>query len=639
MADDRFTLPLRPLIEKRDRPDPLPLEIAQINAQWGSFRDVSEESLRAKIEEEKSKEYTIEEEEGEGAGAELDTTERLDQLYKRRAEIIQFAMQAHMEAMFALDFVSMLLSKHTPPQAETSMSAYLKQVAPLGSLHSEIINPPPKSEAVVRDTKTVSRGWRLQSFNAAADKLLKSASRLENEVASETRYWHEVLAVKDKGWKLCRLPRQGQTLGVQYGFLEATPIFRDRGLAALRRSEDGTLILDKGLVPTKAKTVRVRVKDRGIITGCSKPYRSAAQDPDSIEGRILQARDTLYEEELFHELFREARIMGSQGVTTRQNLVQFPVSEEQEILLDLVDPDQEVYVDDEATKSEEHNVLADALAHSIRILLCYAHRQNLRRRTQPPPALSPKRRHIPEYQLLRPIMAYLQHSFHVRWLETFMKDVYGVLQSAGLSCSFTATPYSSVNLSNIDRSVPKVEGLIRQFLLPLESTFSADLLTPQSSFKVKSRTNLSVPPFGTQFEILLNLPHYPDVHPPHRIGLHDQAANIITHFIMLDIVAAIELQTSPALSISKTEAKSVSWEATYPHHGELLSVSIDGKQKKMKVILSRDELTIQTYDVLGLERYSRATPETTPGLQTHTWKAGPTTAPSLMEYVAAVSQR
>jgi mediator of RNA polymerase II transcription subunit 17 len=419
----------------------------------------------------------------------------------------------------------------------------------------------------------------------------------------------------------------------------ATPIFRDRGLAALRRSEDGALILDKGLVPTKAKTVRVRVKDHGIITGCSKPYRSAAQDLDSIEGRILQARDTLYEEELFHELFREARIMGSQGVTTRQNLLQFPVSEEQDILLDLVDPDQEAYVDGEETKSEEHNVLADALAHSIRILLCYAHRQNLRRRTQPPPPLSPKRRHIPEYHLLRPVMAYLQHSFHVRWLETFMKDVYGVLQSAGLSCSFTATPYSSVNLFNIDRSVPKVEGLIRQFLLPLESTFSADLLTPQSSFKVKTRTNLSVPPFGTHFEISLNLPHYPDVHPPNRIGLHDQAATIITHFIMLDIVAAIESQTSPASSIAKTEANSVPWEATYPHHGELLAVSSDGKQTKMKVILSRDELVIQTYNVQGAERYRRATPETTPALQTHTWKAGPTTAPSLMEYVAAVSQR
>lgn len=125
-----------------------------------------------------------------------------------------------MEAMFALDFVSLLLSKHTPRQAEMSMSAYLKQVAPLGSLNSEIVNPPPKPESAARDTKNVSRGWRLQNFNSAASKLLDSATRLEAEVASETRYWDEVLAVKEKGWKVSRLPRERQALGVQYGFLE-----------------------------------------------------------------------------------------------------------------------------------------------------------------------------------------------------------------------------------------------------------------------------------------------------------------------------------------------------------------------------------------------------------------------------------
>lgn len=127
-----------------------------------------------------------------------------------------------METMFALDFVSLLLSKHAPRQAETSMSAFLKQVAPVGSLNADIINPPPKPETAVSDTKSVSRGWRLQSFNAAANKLLKAASRLEEEVASETKYWGEVLAVKDKGWKVCRMPRERQTLGVQYGFLEGT---------------------------------------------------------------------------------------------------------------------------------------------------------------------------------------------------------------------------------------------------------------------------------------------------------------------------------------------------------------------------------------------------------------------------------
>lgn len=125
-----------------------------------------------------------------------------------------------METMFALDFVSLLLSKHAPRQSENSMSAFLKQVAPVGSLNSEVVHSPPKSESATKDVSTVSRGWRIQNFNAAANKLLNAASRLEGEIESETRYWTEVLAVKDKGWKVCRLPRERQALGVQYGFLE-----------------------------------------------------------------------------------------------------------------------------------------------------------------------------------------------------------------------------------------------------------------------------------------------------------------------------------------------------------------------------------------------------------------------------------
>lgn len=89
---DSFRLPLRPFIEKRDRPDTLPRDIAQINAQWGSFRELNEASLREKIEADKHKDSWEEEDEGEQASTELDTSERMDQLYKRRAEIIQFAL-------------------------------------------------------------------------------------------------------------------------------------------------------------------------------------------------------------------------------------------------------------------------------------------------------------------------------------------------------------------------------------------------------------------------------------------------------------------------------------------------------------------------------------------------------------------
>jgi mediator of RNA polymerase II transcription subunit 17 len=89
---DSFNLPLRPVIQNRDRPDSLSRDIAQINAQWGSFRELSEASLRERIEADKNKDPWEEEDEVEKEAADFDTSERMEQLYKRRAEIIQFAL-------------------------------------------------------------------------------------------------------------------------------------------------------------------------------------------------------------------------------------------------------------------------------------------------------------------------------------------------------------------------------------------------------------------------------------------------------------------------------------------------------------------------------------------------------------------
>lgn len=95
---DSFTLPLRPIIEKRDQKDSLPAEIAQINSQWGSFRDVTEDSLRAEIAAEKDKDAEVShKEDAQKPSADVDTTERLEQLYKRRAEITQFALYGHLD--------------------------------------------------------------------------------------------------------------------------------------------------------------------------------------------------------------------------------------------------------------------------------------------------------------------------------------------------------------------------------------------------------------------------------------------------------------------------------------------------------------------------------------------------------------
>lgn len=100
------------------------------------------------------------------------------------------------------------------------MTPYVKQKIPSGSLGIDRIRTPDRTEANKRDIEIVSKGWKLESFSSAANSLLEAATRLHKEVAAETKYWSEVLTIKEKGWKICRLPRERQTLGVQHGFLE-----------------------------------------------------------------------------------------------------------------------------------------------------------------------------------------------------------------------------------------------------------------------------------------------------------------------------------------------------------------------------------------------------------------------------------
>lgn len=192
-----------------------------------------------------------------------------------------------------------------------------------------------------------------------------------------------------------------------------------------------------------ARHVRVRVKQGNQVFASSKPTGNGANDADPIEQRILQARDSVFEEELFHELVREARAMAGCRVTTRQNLIHIPVSDEMEILLDLVDADaHEDHV--ERNSVQDDSRLADGLSYAIRILLCFAHRQNLRRRTQIPRPLTTTRPTTPEYHLLRPALAYLQHLSHARWLESFFNDIYSVLGDAGLDMpEWTSNTYTS----------------------------------------------------------------------------------------------------------------------------------------------------------------------------------------------------
>ena len=101
-----------------------------------------------------------------------------------------------------------------------TMSPFIKTNVPMGSVSTEVLKDHEMSPAKTIQSDMLSMGWRMQSLNRAADSIVDSASRLEKEVEKETSYWSQILAVKEKGWSLSRLPREKHTLGVHYGFAE-----------------------------------------------------------------------------------------------------------------------------------------------------------------------------------------------------------------------------------------------------------------------------------------------------------------------------------------------------------------------------------------------------------------------------------
>ena len=145
------------------------------------------------------------------------------------ARLMNICSQAQGECSIALECVSLLLSKPSPAAAQTTISPYLKQNVPLGSLGGDIVQTTQKSEMDKYNESLVTLGWRTESLNGVAGSILKSATKLEDEIGKETRYWEEVLKVKDKGWSLHKLPREKHTLGVRYGFAEGMVLIRSWG--------------------------------------------------------------------------------------------------------------------------------------------------------------------------------------------------------------------------------------------------------------------------------------------------------------------------------------------------------------------------------------------------------------------------
>lgn len=503
MASTKSPVSFQPWAKEDKEESDLKSILSRVNNERGHFRSITEDSLRDEIIAEEtgggalsSSEDEEDEEDGE---ARIQPTTR-EELYKAKAEMLEHVASAHQEAMMALDFVSLLLSKDAPRQAEQTISPLLKQRIPKGTLGTDLWERMQPNRAQQSQNELLARGLRMESLQSSADSLLSAAKRLESNVKKETIYWGQVLSVKEAGWSVCRIPGQAHKLGVRYGFSEATGEFARRGLAALNTDSEGNIVLEHG-VGMKPKSLRLRLQKGDQLLGSTVVPRLPEGSETTLEARIRFARDSLFDEELYHEMVRESRILASMGVTMYGSTISLPVmsSDEMwsqrsaELLLDLVSLDEQRSEHDE---DRDHDNLAQAMLLAARLLLTQAHRDRLKLRSQVPPPLSDAKKETPTLAVLRPLLTFLLHRSTIDNLNAYLKGLQIVLEAASVA--------TEIDLASVDMVAPEyvtsAEGLIQYAQQPLNSSASLKVIPPGSeaaTFRFHIHTVASAPSFGS----------------------------------------------------------------------------------------------------------------------------------------------
>ncbi|MCJ1401474.1 RNA polymerase II mediator complex subunit [Xylographa trunciseda] len=558
--------------------------IARINGQKGSFRSVSEQSLEEDIRAAEAGEVQDSDNEQSLEEKPEVAKSRKDEVLVGRNEILKHIGQAQNDSGQALDFISILLSRHIPKQAEATISPYLKQQLPIGTLGVEITQLPPKSESRQIDDELISTGWKLQSLNATADSLLTSATRLGAEMEQEAKHWDEVLSIQKKGWSICRLPRERHNLGVRYGFAEAATEYRDRGLAALRRNEDGSVFLDLGLHAPASRRLRVTVKRRRQVIASSVVGMATGNDDQSVESSIRRARDAIYDEELYHEMYREARSLTNRGVQCMTEGITIPLEAEKTLTVDLAEQSAEEYApSDGAGPYDSDHQLAKAFSLACKLLLSHAHRQNYNLRTRQPPPLTERKPPRAVYSILRPLLALLQQQSALDDHSKFLQSVCATLASANLIMP-VASPkgvLGILGMLHVEKSTnePLMETLAAATCAPLQAQSKITLPSVLSFLVISIRTYIQ----GTEYKIVINAP--PDTflsQLPQETSFTSAAEmeDYVLHLLTLDLVSVVS-------------AENQRWQIMSLHEGQLSTdTSPDGSHEALSISVEKCRLLV-----------------------------------------------
>lgn len=469
-------LTLRPWA--RDNSDATALQevLARVNAERGHFRNITEASLQEEIATEGALELSESEEEEDDGVEEQDSKQikvtTQQDLLKVKFEMLAFVREAEQDALKSLDFVSLLESAHNSAGGVT-VSEVLKQSVPLGSLGTDMWHRMPEDKPRRAQEELIATSVRLRGLQSSADALVSAAARLKDNAEKETKYWEEILAISDKGWSVSRIRRDSHMLGVHFGFSGSVPQFSRRDLAALVTDGAGNITLERG-IGSKPTAMRAVVRRNGRVVGASKLPRIPNLSSTTLDTRIRNARDSIFDEELYHELIRESRELTAAGVSLQGSHLRFNTSIESaesqdDVSLELVSLDQDHALGHDATNEQDH--LAEATLLAARLLLGQAHKERLKLKASLPKPLSEKKEEPQNFPILKPLVWLWRHQANIAYLNGILDKVAGLLRKSSIPFNLQRLTLDITGLMDITT----VEMFVKAFLQPMQTTGTLEI--------------------------------------------------------------------------------------------------------------------------------------------------------------------
>ena len=454
MSEKQFNIDLElnqgdhidPFIQDEDK---LKLEelIPRILIERKSFLNVTEESLQQEIENSNEEAQVVTEIDTSAIDVPLEEDEYQQEVFnKQKFELSKNINYALNETQLSLDFISLLIASVKPNLAKSTISPHLSKFVKPTSLNSDRLGQEGTEDSNNNNnsqSSNVGQGWKLESLNKITDLFREASVNLNDQVIKERRYWNMINLVLANGEALFRMrdpENNARAIGVKYGYGDSGSNYHDQGLALLRKDNQTgevsfhpiTSLNNAKIVGKINKFIRVKILSQidgdYMLTGQSVFQFDFKSSKQNIINDIEKARFFLFEEDLFYQLIREAKLLVNYNVSIISNKIIIEINntiiEIESIIYDELNEEElENYYQNISEYSSLNNKKCQLILNYLKLMLCCYYQYNLKLKQKVPTSLTKWKQSNSHPLILRPLVGNMRHELNLSNMESILRTL------------------------------------------------------------------------------------------------------------------------------------------------------------------------------------------------------------------------